>query len=64
MKESPLFAKSYDFIRWLIPQTVKFPRTQRFVVTERYWTRAALNMPAACWKKLGACWVDGVNPLL
>ncbi len=29
MKESPLFAKSYDFIRWLIPQTVKFPRTQR-----------------------------------
>lgn len=35
MKESPLFAKSYDFIRWLIPQTVKFPREQRFVVAER-----------------------------
>lgn len=35
MKDSPLFAKSYDFIRWLIPQTVKFPREQRFVVAER-----------------------------
>ncbi|MES9903718.1 MAG: diversity-generating retroelement protein Avd [Sedimenticola sp.] len=35
MKESPLFAKSYDFIRWLIPQTVKFPREQRFVVAGR-----------------------------
>lgn len=35
MKESPLFAKSYDFVRWLIPQTVKFPREQRFVVAER-----------------------------
>ena len=35
MKESPLFAKSYDFIRWLIPQTVKFPREQRFVLAQR-----------------------------
>lgn len=35
MKESPLFAKSYDFVRWLIPQTVKFPREQRFVVAQR-----------------------------
>ena len=40
MKESPLFAKSYDFIRWLIPQTVKFPREQRFVVAERLQTTA------------------------
>ncbi|MGR9107033.1 MAG: diversity-generating retroelement protein Avd [Gammaproteobacteria bacterium] len=35
MKDSPLFAKSYDFVRWLIPQTVKFPREQRFVVAQR-----------------------------
>ncbi len=35
MKESPLFAKSYDFIRWLIPQTLKFPRQQRFVLAHR-----------------------------
>lgn len=40
MKESPLFAKSYDFVRWLIPQTVKFPREQRFVVAERLQTAA------------------------
>jgi len=35
LKESPLFSKSYDFIQWLIPQTVKFPREQRFVVAQR-----------------------------
>ena len=35
MRESPLFAKSYDFIRWLIPQTIKFPREQRFVLAHR-----------------------------
>lgn len=35
MKESPLFAKSYDFVTWLIPQTLKFPRSQRFVVADR-----------------------------
>lgn len=35
MKESPLFSKSYAFIQWLIPQTVKFPREQRFVVAQR-----------------------------
>lgn len=35
MKESPLFSKSYDFVAWLIPQTVKFPREQRFVVAAR-----------------------------
>ena len=35
MKESPLFAKTYDFIQWLIPHTLKFPREQRFVVAER-----------------------------
>ena len=32
MKQSPLFARTYDFIAWLIPLTVKFPRQQRFVV--------------------------------
>ncbi len=32
MKQSPIFSKTYDMIRWLIPQTVKFPRQQRFVL--------------------------------
>jgi hypothetical protein len=31
-KESPIFSKTYDFIAWLIPLTVKFPRQQRFVL--------------------------------
>jgi hypothetical protein len=32
MKQSPIFARTYDFIAWLIPLTVKFPRSQRFVM--------------------------------
>jgi hypothetical protein len=34
MQESPIFAKSYDLIKWLIPLTIKFPRHQRFVVAQ------------------------------
>jgi hypothetical protein len=30
--ESPIFARSYDLLRWLIPLTLKFPRQQRFVL--------------------------------
>ena len=32
MKESPIFARTYDLLRWLIPATTKFPRQQRFVL--------------------------------
>ena len=32
MKESPVFVKTLDFIAWLVPLTVKFPRQQRFVM--------------------------------
>lgn len=32
MKESPVFVKMFDFVAWVIPLTVKFPREQRFVV--------------------------------
>lgn len=32
MKESPIFSKTYDFVTWLIPLTVKFPRQHRFVM--------------------------------
>lgn len=32
--ESPIFARTYDLLRWLIPLTIKFPRQQRFVVAE------------------------------
>ena len=32
MKQSPIFSRTYDFIAWLIPLTIKFPRSQRFVM--------------------------------
>lgn len=32
MKQSPIFSKTYDFVKWLLPVTVKFPRQQRFVL--------------------------------
>ena len=30
-----IFTRTYDFISWLIPKTMSFPRSQRFVVTQR-----------------------------
>ncbi len=30
--ESPIFARTYDLLRWLLPLTLKFPRQQRFVL--------------------------------
>ncbi len=32
MKQSPIFARTYDLVKWLIPLTVKYPRHQRFVL--------------------------------
>lgn len=34
MVESPIFSRMYDLLLWLIPLTVKFPRSQRFVLAE------------------------------
>lgn len=34
MRESPIFSKTYDLLRWLVPATVKFPRQHRFVLAE------------------------------
>jgi hypothetical protein len=34
LKSSPIFSKTYDFVKWLIPLTIKFPRTQRFILAE------------------------------
>ncbi|MCP4698464.1 MAG: diversity-generating retroelement protein Avd [Gammaproteobacteria bacterium] len=33
-KQSPIFTRTYDLLRWLLPVTVKFPRQQRFVLAE------------------------------
>ena len=30
-----IFTRTYDLITWLIPATLRFPRAQRFVVTQR-----------------------------
>jgi len=43
MKESPIFTRTYDLLRWLIPMTVKFPRQQRFVLAEAV-QRTALRL--------------------
>lgn len=32
--ESPIFARTYDLLRWLIPLTIAFPRQHRFVLAE------------------------------
>lgn len=34
MKESPIFSRTYDLLRWLLPVTIKFPRAQRFVLAQ------------------------------
>ena len=33
--QSPIFTKTYDFLLWLIPLTLKFPKSQRFLLAER-----------------------------
>lgn len=35
MKESPIFVCTHDFILWLLPHTMNFPRSQRFALTKR-----------------------------
>ncbi|TAN43690.1 MAG: diversity-generating retroelement protein Avd [Nitrospirae bacterium] len=42
MKESPIFVKTYDFTKWLLEHTIKFPKSQRFVMAKRI-EEAALN---------------------
>ena len=34
-RESPLFAKTHDFVVWLLQHTSKFPRQYRHTLTER-----------------------------
>jgi hypothetical protein len=33
--EMVIFTRTYDFVSWLVPLSLKFPRSQRFVVTQR-----------------------------
>ena len=45
-KESPVFVKMFDFVAWVIPLSVKFPRQQRFVLASSL-QRAALQAQEA-----------------
>lgn len=45
-EEMVIFTRTYDFISWLLPLAEKFPRCQRFVVTQRL-QDAALNFQEA-----------------
>ncbi|MBI3398803.1 MAG: diversity-generating retroelement protein Avd [Deltaproteobacteria bacterium] len=42
IKESPVFVKTYDFTKWLLEHTIKFPKSQRFVMAKRI-EKAILN---------------------
>jgi len=35
MKESPIFVKTFDFLKWVLGHTEKFPKTQRFFLAKR-----------------------------
>jgi hypothetical protein len=35
MEESPIFSKTYDLLQRLIPRTLEFPKSQRFVMALR-----------------------------
>ena len=35
MNEAPIFAKTYDLLRWLIPTTLKYPREHRYALALR-----------------------------
>jgi four helix bundle protein len=41
-EEMVIFTRAYDFVSWLLPLTLNFPRSQRFVITARL-QGAALN---------------------
>lgn len=34
-KESPLFVKTFDFLKWSLGRTEKFPKSQRFFLAKR-----------------------------
>lgn len=35
MQESPIFSKTSELLEWLLPATMKFPKSQRFVLAKR-----------------------------
>jgi len=35
IQESPIFIKTYDFTKWLLEHTIRFPKSQRVVMGKR-----------------------------
>ena len=35
MDPSPIFAKTYDLLSWLVPLTQRFPKAQRFILAQK-----------------------------
>lgn len=35
ISETKIYTKTYDFILWLFPQTLKFPKSYRFILAQR-----------------------------
>jgi lantibiotic modifying enzyme len=35
MKESPIFVKTFDLLKWILKRTEKFPKSQRFFLAKR-----------------------------
>lgn len=33
--EMVIFTRTFDLLQWLIPRTEKFPKSQRFIITQR-----------------------------
>jgi len=58
MQESPLFSKTFDLLEWLLPMTLKFPQSQRFVLAKRT-QDAAFNFYEAI---IAAGVIAGVTP--
>lgn len=38
MPDSPIFVKTYDLLKWLVPCTLRFPREHRFMLASRIQT--------------------------
>ncbi|MCG6538067.1 MAG: hypothetical protein L7F78_25965, partial [Syntrophales bacterium LBB04] len=47
IQESPIFIKTYDFTKWLLEHTIRFPKSQRFVMAKRI-EEAALQLVQSC----------------
>ncbi len=59
-EEMVIFTRTYDFISWLLPLAEKFPRSQRFVITQRL-QNASLNFQEAIIEANVGAWYVAVG---